>query len=713
MKHIRKYIAIGTGLAIGFTGLVATPANAYDADELVLTFKIPEGGYGSICIPLGTYETTNGNQGNMDLQIDWGTDADGYERHVFDGSTLSVGDDVSIIYDDDGDSNSAAVYLYKDDLADDATYTVKIKPNADNGLTQFGTREFYRDGDNDVFTDGTNDCRWNLKSVEAWGNWVTEWPYAFDRAKNLTSVPNSTPGNNPTLMTGMFHEAESFNSPIGSWDVSNVEIMNEMFQDAKAFNRPIGDWDVSNVTDMSEMFENAEDFDKPIGAWDVSNVTTMYQMFKEANDFNEPIGDWDVSSVTNMRAMFEDAYDFNQPIGDWDVSKVTTMHEMFNYASDFNQPIGDWDVSSVTTMYEMFNYASVFNEPIGDWDVSKVTNMEEMFFEAHDFNQPLNDWDVSNVTTMAGMFNAEYDNDTYDPNAESESDFNQDLNSWDVGKVEDMSKMFYKAKSFNGNISSWNTAKVADFGQMFRGATVFNTYVGNWNTESASSGDMANMFTDSAFNFCLPDSFFISGETYSDIGLSGLDVSNCVTFVGPSANPYYGPIVRPLMAKEAVAGEEVVIPGYRMNTVETVTANGVEFEIVSKDMSSLTVVVPESLGNVVSLTLDWVNDDKSGSYRVQQALNVTPVETTGGSADERRVNAGSFKGYVAVYAKGYEGSRLSAKIGNDWVIVDSIVNNQENGTLHRTVDFTGAGVDILVRIYIDRVLMRTIPLTTK
>ena len=56
---------------------------------------------------------------------------------------------------------------------------------------------------------------------------------------------------------------------------------------------------------------------------------------------------------------------------------------------------------------------------------------------------------------------------------------------------------------------------------------------------------------------------------------------------------------------------------------------------------------------------------------------------------------------------------MSAKIGNDWVIVDPIVNNQENGTLHRTVDFTGAGVDIAVRIYIDRVLMDTINLTTK
>jgi hypothetical protein len=87
--------------------------------------------------------------------------------------------------------------------------------------------------------------------------------------------------------------------------------------------------------------------------------------------------------------------------------------------------------------------------------------------------------------------------------------------------------------------------------------------------------------------------------------------------------------------------------------------------------------------------------------------------TIGEAPVSQKVNAGSFKGYVAVYAKGYEGSRLSAKVGKDWVVVPSIVNNQENGTLFRVVEFTGAGYDVAVRIYIDRVLVDTINLTTK
>ena len=81
---------------------------------------------------------------------------------------------------------------------------------------------------------------------------------------------------------------------------------------------------------------------------------------------------------------------------------------------------------------------------------------------------------------------------------------------------------------------------------------------------------------------------------------------------------------------------------------------------------------------------------------------------TGASSSEQKVNAGSFKGYVAVYAKGYEGQRMSAKIGNDWVVVESLASNFE-----RVVDFTGAGYTIAVRIYIDRVLVDTITVTTK
>ena len=97
----------------------------------------------------------------------------------------------------------------------------------------------------------------------------------------------------------------------------------------------------------------------------------------------------------------------------------------------------------------------------------------------------------------------------------------------------------------------------------------------------------------------------------------------------------------------------------------------------------------------------------------EPAFTFWSAEAAGASAadavsSDQKVNAGSFKGYVALYAKGYAGQRMSAKVGKDWVVVPALASN-----FVRVVEFTGAGVDVAVRIYIDRVLVDTINLTTK
>ena len=104
---------------------------------------------------------------------------------------------------------------------------------------------------------------------------------------------------------------------------------------------------------------------------------------------------------------------------------------------------------------------------------------------------------------------------------------------------------------------------------------------------------------------------------------------------------------------------------------------------------------------------------KSGSStaltdRITKVQAVTVGAGSSDAAADQKVNAGSFKGYVAIYAKGYEGQRLSAKVGKDWVVVASLASNFE-----RVVEYTGAGYTIAVRIYIDRVLVDTITVTTK
>jgi len=105
------------------------------------------------------------------------------------------------------------------------------------------------------------------------------------------------------------------------------------------------------------------------------------------------------------------------------------------------------------------------------------------------------------------------------------------------------------------------------------------------------------------------------------------------------------------------------------------------------------------------------DQNADGDFTDAKDLNVsstTEINATGVASSAAKVNAGSFKGYVALYAKGYAGQRMSAKVGKDWVVVPVLASNFE-----RVVEFTGAGVDVAVRIYIDRVLMDTINLTTK
>ena len=153
-------------------------------------------------------------------------------------------------------------------------------------------------------------------------------------------------------------------------------------------------------------------------------------------------------------------------------------------------------------------------------------------------------------------------------------------------------------------------------------------------------------------------------------------------------------------------GSTLTIKGINLDRVIRLSIDGIDMILTSKDSTSLSFVVPDSLTDgIKDVTVHYTNGSVKISYLFEVISNTQDAS--------RKVNAGSFKGYVAIYARGYEGQRLSAKVGKDWIIINTIVNNQENGTLFRVTDFTGAGVEIAVRIYIDRVLIDTINLTTK
>jgi hypothetical protein len=104
-----------------------------------------------------------------------------------------------------------------------------------------------------------------------------------------------------------------------------------------------------------------------------------------------------------------------------------------------------------------------------------------------------------------------------------------------------------------------------------------------------------------------------------------------------------------------------------------------------------TLLVAEQLTDVT--TTVW--DETVFANEVEVDIEVVTEITT--SADQK-VNVGTFKGFVALYAKGYEGQKMSAIVAGKWIVVESLASDFE-----RVVRFTGAGYTITTKLYIDGV----------
>jgi hypothetical protein len=117
----------------------------------------------------------------------------------------------------------------------------------------------------------------------------------------------------------------------------------------------------------------------------------------------------------------------------------------------------------------------------------------------------------------------------------------------------------------------------------------------------------------------------------------------------------------------------------------------------SANGEQISVTIPAIRAGDLKLTLHY------GAHSLEQEISISKVIETG------VVNAGTFKGIVALYAKNFEGRRLSAKVGKDWVIVDSLQGRFVR--IIEKIDWTE--YKLAVRIFIDRRLVRTVNLTTR
>jgi hypothetical protein len=103
------------------------------------------------------------------------------------------------------------------------------------------------------------------------------------------------------------------------------------------------------------------------------------------------------------------------------------------------------------------------------------------------------------------------------------------------------------------------------------------------------------------------------------------------------------------------------------------------------------------------------NDSGTGTVTVKYSTaNDANYTSATDLVVSKSVLVGSFKGYVALYAKGYAGKKMSAIVAGKWIVVASLASDFE-----RVVRYTGAGYDIVTTIYIDGVMISTFNVTTK
>jgi hypothetical protein len=134
-------------------------------------------------------------------------------------------------------------------------------------------------------------------------------------------------------------------------------------------------------------------------------------------------------------------------------------------------------------------------------------------------------------------------------------------------------------------------------------------------------------------------------------------------------------------------------PGITIATMPTQTD--------SKGQVSFTILLGtnDSGTGVVSVSYDQGDDaDFDGAAAGDLDVTATASITVGAVASAEKVNVGTFKGYVALYAKGYKGQKMTAIVAGKWIKVDSLASDFE-----RVVRYTGAGYSITTKIYIDGV----------
>ena len=158
--------------------------------------------------------------------------------------------------------------------------------------------------------------------------------------------------------------------------------------------------------------------------------------------------------------------------------------------------------------------------------------------------------------------------------------------------------------------------------------------------------------------------------------------------------PYRGPLPIGYSDRTPTIGDTVVVSGLRLANITSCTIDDIEVEISDLSATKFSIVIPEGLspGNK-----NLVIRSASGIITAQGAFTVSAKpEIVSPPAVISKTNAGSFNGYVAVYAKGHKGKMLSWKIAGKWF--KTTISSDYQVFQRKTA---AVGLYVLVHLYID------------